>query len=101
MWGRDNWRRAPPNALLFIGSATKAESASNPNLRLSNAIHRPGDGVVIGFDKIDHPVEAVDDGFCQPEDSAIIFPGVRTARPQRPGAHRIEASRRRVSMCRG
>jgi hypothetical protein len=44
-----------------------------PTLRLSDASHRPGGGVVIGFDKVDHPVEAVDDGFCQPEDSAIIF----------------------------
>jgi hypothetical protein len=44
-----------------------------PNSRLCDASHRPGDGVVVGFDNADHPVEAVDDGFNRPEDSAIIF----------------------------
>ena len=44
-----------------------------PSLQLCEASHRPGDGVVVGFDQADHPVEAVDDGFNRPEDSAIIF----------------------------
>jgi hypothetical protein len=44
-----------------------------PTIELCNVSHRPGDGVVVGFDDADHPIEAVDDSFCALEDSAFIF----------------------------
>lgn len=44
-----------------------------PTTRLCEVSHRPGDGIVVGFDFGDHPVEAVDDAVYQPEDSDAVF----------------------------
>jgi len=44
-----------------------------PTTELCNVSHRPGDGIVVGFDSSDHPVEAVNDAVYQPEDSDAIF----------------------------
>jgi hypothetical protein len=44
-----------------------------PTTELCNVSHRPGNGIVVGFDGGDHPVEAVDDVVYQPEDSDAIF----------------------------
>lgn len=44
-----------------------------PTMGLCAARHRPGEGVVVGFDFSDHPVEAIDDSFCQPEDATVVF----------------------------
>jgi hypothetical protein len=44
-----------------------------PTTELCQVSHRPGAGIVVGFDSDDHPVEAVDDTIYQPEDSDAVF----------------------------
>ena len=44
-----------------------------PTTELCQVSHRPGAGVVVGFDSGDHPVEAVDDAIYQPEDDDVVF----------------------------
>lgn len=55
-----------------------------PTTELCSVSHRPGDGIVVGFDSGDHPVEAVDDIVHQPEDSDVIF--LQFGLPDRAGA---------------
>ena len=44
-----------------------------PTRELCQVSHRPGDGVVVGFDLGDHPVEKVDDIINHPEDADAVF----------------------------
>ena len=58
-----------------------------PARKLLEVSHRPGLGVVVGFDDDDYPVEAINDTFTRPEDAAVIFlefgiPDENTRRPK-------------------
>ena len=44
-----------------------------PTVELHAVSHRPGYGVVVGFEDIDHPLERIDDVIYQPGDDDAIF----------------------------